>query len=64
MTYKEFVIQEHNTLKATGTNVAKHSYFITELTPFNPRCTNWTGAIETLGQKTLVENKGCEKLTG
>jgi hypothetical protein len=64
MTYKEFVIQEHNTLKATGTNVAKHSYFITGLTPFNPRCTNWTGAIETLGQKTLVENKGCEKLTG
>jgi hypothetical protein len=64
LTYKKYVVNEHNTLRATGTNVAKHSYLITGLSPFNPTCTNWTGAIETLGQRTLTENKNCEKLKG
>jgi hypothetical protein len=64
LTYKRYVVNEHKTLRATGTNVAKHSYLITGLSPFNPTCTNWTGAIETLGQRTLTENKDCEKLKG
>ena len=64
LTYKKYVVNEHNTLRATGTNVAKHSYLITGLLPFNPTCSNWTGAIKTLGQRTLTENKDCEKLKG
>eukprot|EP00978_Attheya_sp_CCMP212_P022582 scaffold67521_cov45-Attheya_sp.AAC.3 len=55
---------EHRTLIKTGTNVAKHSYFICGIYPFNPGCMNWTGTIQTLGQKALLEQEGCKKLKG
>jgi hypothetical protein len=60
----DYVSTEHRTLLRTGTNVAKHSYFICGICPFNPGCMNWTGAIQTLGQKVLLEEEGCEKLKG